>query len=174
MRRMVATQAEMLVRLMREHQADVWRYLRLLGCDASCADDLTQETFLYVLNHPLNEFSRAQTAAYLRRAARSLMLNLLRRERRVVALDEIEVADNAWNELTPQDGDARIEVLQRCVGKLEGRAKVAVRLRYGDGLSEAEVADKLGATEEAAKALLKRTRAALRECVERQAEHGRP
>ena len=28
------------------HQAGVWRYLRALGCDASLADDLTQDTFL--------------------------------------------------------------------------------------------------------------------------------
>ena len=35
-----------LAELVREHQADVWRYLRYLGADGHDADDLTQETFL--------------------------------------------------------------------------------------------------------------------------------
>ena len=33
-----------LASLVREHQADVWRYLRYLGAAADDADDLTQET----------------------------------------------------------------------------------------------------------------------------------
>ena len=37
-----------LERLVREHQAELWRYLRYLGSDAARAEDLVQETFLRV------------------------------------------------------------------------------------------------------------------------------
>lgn len=158
---------------MREHQSDTWRYLRLLGCDESRADDLTQETFLYVLRHGLVEHSRAATASYLRRAARNLLLNVLRREKRHVPLEDWDEADRAWQDLTSEDGEARLSALRRCMEKLAERARSAVRLRYGDGLGEAEVAARLGTSEEAIKALLKRARATLRACVERRADHGR-
>ena len=42
-------------RLVREHQAGVWRYLRVLGCPATEAEDLTQETFLAVLTRPFHD-----------------------------------------------------------------------------------------------------------------------
>ncbi|HCK71704.1 MAG TPA: sigma-70 family RNA polymerase sigma factor, partial [Planctomycetaceae bacterium] len=28
-----------------QHQSGVWRYLRVIGCEATLADDITQETF---------------------------------------------------------------------------------------------------------------------------------
>ena len=42
--------------LIREHQAGVWRYLRVLGCSRELAEDLTQETFLAVLEQILLEY----------------------------------------------------------------------------------------------------------------------
>ena len=38
--------------LIESHQAELWRYLRYLGCDAAEAEDLTQETFLAALSGP--------------------------------------------------------------------------------------------------------------------------
>ncbi|HEX7449919.1 MAG TPA: sigma factor, partial [Pirellulales bacterium] len=57
-------------RLIEEHQAGVWRYLRVLGCNAAEAEDLTQDTFLAVLEKPFHDYQRAATAAYLRQVAR--------------------------------------------------------------------------------------------------------
>src|SRR5437867_2915957 len=66
-------------RLVRDHQAGLWRYLRVLGCTASQAEDLTQETFLAVLQKPFQEFSTRATAAYLRQVARNLFISSRRR-----------------------------------------------------------------------------------------------
>ena len=49
--------------MIRQHQAGVWRYLRVLGCDSAGADDLTQETFLAVLQKPFQDYNPAATAA---------------------------------------------------------------------------------------------------------------
>ena len=50
-------------RLAAEHYVAVWRYLRLLGCDAALAEDLCQDTFLRVLEKPFDELSAKATAA---------------------------------------------------------------------------------------------------------------
>ena len=36
--------------LIQKYQNGIWRYLRVLGCEASLADDITQETFFE--SHP--------------------------------------------------------------------------------------------------------------------------
>ena len=48
-------------RLIVEHQAGVWRFLRAAGCEPNLADDLTQEAFVMVLQRPFVEYSRTAT-----------------------------------------------------------------------------------------------------------------
>ncbi|MCB9895779.1 MAG: sigma-70 family RNA polymerase sigma factor [Planctomycetes bacterium] len=161
------TQGDTLIRLMKEHQADVWRYLRFLGAEPSTADDVTQDTFIYMYRRLIDGDSRDSTGAYLRKAAKHFYLNRLRASKREVALD-FDAADTIWEALTPGTGDDRIDALERCLDKLAERARRAIDLKYRDGRKETEVAEAMDTSAEAAKALLKRTREQLRECVERQ------
>ncbi|MBE7491543.1 MAG: sigma-70 family RNA polymerase sigma factor [Planctomycetes bacterium] len=167
--RAVTTREEQLVEWMRRHQTDVWRFLRMLGCDRALADDLTQDVFLYVLDHPVADFGPAATAAYLRKTARNLYLNWLRDHRRELPLGLEAQSEAAWAELTPGDGsDQRLAALRRCLDKLADRQRRALDLRYRDGLSDAETAQAMQATPDAIKGLLKRTREQLRQCVQQQ------
>src|SRR5687768_1521864 len=75
------------VRLIETHQAGIWRYLRALGCENALAEDLTQETFLAVLQRPFQELSGAATAAYLRTTAHHLLISYHRRAGRVQAME---------------------------------------------------------------------------------------
>ena len=70
--------------IVRAHQAELWRYLRFLGCEATLVDDLIQETFLSLLQKPFEDRGPATTAAYLRRVARNHYLMALRKSARVV------------------------------------------------------------------------------------------
>jgi RNA polymerase sigma-70 factor (ECF subfamily) len=163
------TREDHLVALMAQHQADVWRFLRMLGCERALADDLTQDVFLWALDHPFEDLGRAATAAYLRKAARNRYLNWLRDNKRVLPLEIEAQSEAAWAEVTPEEGsDERLAALRCCLEKLEGRARNALDLKYRDGHSEAEVAQAMQATVDAIKGLLKRTRQQLRECVQRQ------
>src|SRR5687767_12307326 len=84
------------VRLIQVYQAGVWRYLRVLGCEASLADDLTQETFLAILNRPFEDVSATATAAYLRKTALHLYISHHRRMGRMRTEAEIENLDTTW------------------------------------------------------------------------------
>jgi len=156
-----------LIELMHAHQRGVWRYLRFLGADAALADDLTQETFIAAFEKPFDDLGPSATAAYLRTAARHLFLNVLRREKRNLPLGAIEEAEQAWNLLTPQgDSDQRLELLRKCLESLPQRGRRAIDLEYRDGRSGAEIALALESSEDAVKALLKRARGELRDCIE--------
>jgi RNA polymerase sigma-70 factor, ECF subfamily len=162
------TEHDSLIRLMREHQTDVWRWLRFLGADAATAEDITQETFIELYRNPISEFSRAATSAWLRKAARHRFLNSLRSRKQVELTPE--AAEAAWVALTPDSSDARLEALERCLDKLPERGRRAIEFKYREARKETEVAELMETTIDAAKALLKRTREQLRECIERQVQ----
>lgn len=154
-------------RLIETHQAGVWRYLRALGCDAAQADDLTQDTFLRVLQQPFQDYSPAATAAYLRRAAYHLFISARRRAGRVVSMDELDAVDNAWSRLAGEDnGEELLGSLRECLEQLTERARLALEMRFRDERTRAEIAARLSLSEDGAKNLLQRAKERLRECLE--------
>lgn len=162
-----ADEAADLARLVDEHQAAIWRYLRYLGARPAEADDLTQEVFLSVARTGFEQRSRSQTTAYLRTAARNQLITLRRRSRREVALPNLEAADAVWQERTADGWDDQLDAIRECIDSLEGRAKQAVDLQYQQKASREAIAEQLGMTADGVKSLLRRTRAVLRECVQR-------
>ena len=152
-----------------QHQTDIWRYLRFLGCDHAEAEDLTQETFLAVLRSPFEQRSHGETAGYLRRVARNQLLMLRRREGREPAMAELSAAENVWAAATVEGRfDPYLAALEDCLKLVVApRAREAVAMHYSDGASREAIAEALKMTADGGKTLLRRTRAALRECIER-------
>ncbi len=154
-------------RLIAEHQAGIWRYLRALGCDVAEADDLTQDTFLAVLQRPFKKYSAAATAAYLRRVAYNRFISARRRSGRVVLVEQIEEIDRAWGRLVSDDqGEALLEALKGCLEDLTQRARMALEMRFRDRSSRLEIAAALEITEHGAKNLMQRAKKQLRNCIE--------
>jgi len=158
------------------HRRGIWRYLRFLGCDEAAADDLTQETFLALSRGSGNGEAVRDPPAYLRGVARKLFLGWLRRNRREPSVENIsdlaaadlDAADEVWSQFAGEDGgDAWIEALRECVERLQGRGRQAIELHYRDDQSREQIARSLDMMPEGVKTLLRRTRAVLRECVER-------
>lgn len=157
-----------LAQLVERHQLRLWRYLRGLGCDASLADDLVQETFLKVLQKPFDYYDENATAAYLRRIAHNVFISVQRRSGKVVAVDDIRKFEKTWVKLvSDRDGDAYFDALRNCFDNLPDRARWALEMRFRDRLSRSDIADKLEISENGAKNLMQRAKARLRECVER-------
>jgi RNA polymerase sigma-70 factor (ECF subfamily) len=155
--------------LVRRHQAGVWRYVRFLGADGTEADDLTQETFLALARGQFVERDERQTAGYLRVVARNQLMALRRRQNREANTVELEAADGVWAAAAGPDGSLTkyLDALRDCLDKLEGRARQAIDLQYNDHAGREAIASQLGMQPDGVKTLLRRTRAILRECVER-------
>ncbi len=154
------------VRLIETHQAGIWRYLRAIGCEPALAEDLTQETFLAVLQHPFQELSGAATAAYLRKTAHNLFISYHRRAGRVVAMEDIESLDRSWARWAGDDnGDELLDALRDCLRGLGERARRALDLRFRDQQTRAQIAANLELTEDGAKNLMQRAKQKLRECI---------
>lgn len=166
-----------LTELVSKYYATLWRYLRLLGCDASLAEDLCQDTFLYVLEKPLEHRNDKSTMAYLRLAARNLFIDEIRRRRKISPADfdpalleagELDKADQAWEELNGDDvGQSWVEALRACVQSLVGKQRKAIEMQYMNKHSIAAIADSLKMKPSGVKTLLGRVRQRLRHCVER-------
>jgi RNA polymerase sigma-70 factor (ECF subfamily) len=158
-----------LERLVHEHQAAVWRYVRFLGAERAEADDITQETFLAIARAAFAERDERQTAGYLRVVARNQLLALRRRQRREVSTVELEAAESVWAAAAGPDGSlaAYLDALRECVAGLEGRSRRAIDLHYRDGASREAIAEALDMKPDGVKTLLRRTRGVLRECIER-------
>ncbi len=113
--------------LVRQHQADVWRYLRYLGAAPAEAEDLTQETFLEVLRKPFQQRSSAETAAYLRTVARNRLLMQRRSQSRKPATVDVDQLDDVWVATTGSTGslDPYVEALRHCLEtSLDERQKI--------------------------------------------------
>jgi RNA polymerase sigma-70 factor (ECF subfamily) len=155
------------VRLIEAHQAGVWRYLRAMGCDNALAEDLTQETFLALLQHPFQELSGTATAAYLRKTARNLLISHHRRSGRVLATEDVELLDNDWSRWVGKDnGEELLDALRECLQGLGERARRALELRFRDQNTRAEIAAALALSEDGAKNLMQRAKYKLRECID--------
>jgi len=154
--------------LVETYQAGVWRYLRAMGCEATLADDLTQDTFLAVLQRPFNDVSPAATNAYLRKTALNLLISHERRAGRVRSVEDVEQLDREWTRwMGDEDGEAVLAHLRDCFSHLTDRARLALEMRFRGEHSRLEIATALEITEHGAKNLMQRAKQQLRECVER-------
>jgi RNA polymerase sigma-70 factor (ECF subfamily) len=155
------------VGLIQAHQAGVWRYLRVLGCEAALADDLTQETFLAILQRPFQDVNASATAAYLRTTAFNLFISHRRRSGKVTAVEDVEQLDQAWSAWAGHDGgEDALDALRECLQGLTNRARLALEMRFRGDNSRAEIAAALEITEHGAKNLMQRAKQQLRECID--------
>jgi RNA polymerase sigma-70 factor (ECF subfamily) len=154
-------------RLVADHQDGVWRYLRALGCDANEAEDLTQETFLTVLERPFEYLGRSAAAAYLRKVAYHRFVTSRRRSGREIVVAELEKTDESWTRWAGNDnGEELLDALKACLQQLPQRARWALEMRFRDRLQRVAIAERLEISEHGARNLMQRAKQKLRACIE--------
>ena len=154
--------------LVRTHQAAVWRYLRYLGADEALADDLTQETFLKLLEHPPEVRGHVETSAWLRTVARNNYLMALRKVSKWMSVEEFEQLDVVWQQHEGNDeGESYKAALRDCLKTMADKARRAVELQFVAEQSRTDIAGALGMDPEGAKSLLRRAKEQLRKCIEK-------
>ena len=144
---------------------DVYGYL-VRRCDGpTVAEDLTAETFLAAVAAVQKGSVPQMTTAWLIGVARHKLVDHWRRQAR----DERNlraVADEPSPEDDPWDAHLDAAVAHDVLGRLGAHHRLALTLRYLDGLSVPEMAEHLGRTVHATEALLVRARLAFRRAYE--------
>ena len=144
---------------------EVYGYL-VHRCDGSAtAEDLTAETFLAAVSAVQRGTVPQLTTAWLIGVARHKLVDHWRRrardERNLEAVaNETAAADDPW------DVHLNAAVAHEVLARLGPHHRVALTLRYLDGLPVAEVADHLARTVHGTEALLVRARAAFRQAYD--------
>jgi len=138
---------------------------RILG-NAADAEDVVQEAMLRVWTHA----PRWQPLALFRTWLTRVVVNLcLDRKRRApwVALDAAgEIVDPAPGAGEKAERDERDRMVAAAIAKLPARQRAAIVLTYGDGMSNAQVADVLGTSVSAVETLLVRGKQNLRRAID--------
>ena len=155
--------------LIDRHSSGVWRYLRMLGCDESKADDLTQETFLRVLRRDaFVQHNEAATAGYLRRTAYNLLVSDHRKHKRMTTVPDGASIDEIWNRWAGKDvtGNQAVDALKVCFSGLTERAQIALTMRYTSEATRIQIAEALEISDHGARNLMQRAKSKLKDCVE--------
>jgi RNA polymerase sigma-70 factor, ECF subfamily len=158
----VPDQARELLTLYDDALGEVYGYLRRRCGSDAVAEDLTSETFMAAVGEVRRRRVDSVTTAWLIGIARHKLVDHWRRverEQRNLALvdaDGIDGSDDHWDvTLDALDATATLQ-------ELAPQHRLALTLRYLDGLPQAEVARHLNRTEGATEVLLVRARRAFR------------
>ena len=153
----------------REHVTPVWRYVRLRVPSDSDAEDVTSQVFEKALRSwPSYDAARGTVGGWLVGIARHAVADWWRKHGRELPSDDIgdRIAESAEDD---PEGDALRRLgaddVRRQLGVLTAREREAVALRFGSELSSSEVAAVLGVTPSAARMLVHRAIARLREVM---------
>lgn len=134
-----------------EHYADLLRFLaRRLG-DVEHAADVAQDTYLRLAALPAGEPIK-EPRAFLFRVAGNLAIDRLRSENRLSALRAEEDAAHELHDPTASPetsllaGEALAQ-LDAALGQLPDKARLALLLNRLEGLTHAQIAERLGVSE---------------------------
>lgn len=134
------------------HEPQLMRYLRRNWRDVDEIDDLRQEVYARVFD-AASERRPQSAAAFVQSVARNLLIDRARRSQ-VVSIEtfaDMEAVMPMADEFCPERHfSARSELrrLQSALDRLPPRCGEVVRLRKIDGLSQREVAELMGITED--------------------------
>ena len=133
------------------HEADVRSWLRRTGGAHSDIDDIVQETYCRLA--ALRSVAHiANGRAYFFRTARNIAIERIRRARivRIDCVTEIDALNVVDHEPSPERivaGRRELVRVQRLIEGLPERCREIFKLRRIHGLSQREVAQRLGVTE---------------------------
>jgi RNA polymerase sigma-70 factor (ECF subfamily) len=147
--------------LVLRHQQPAWRTAyRMLGCRQT-AEDVAQEAFLRVFQAADRYQPAASFRTYLYRIVVRLCLDCLRKRRAVTTDDLTQIVEShACPEQEAARGE-RARVVQSALNHLPAKQRLAIVLRYFEGLSGREIAAAMETSVKAVERLLARGRAAL-------------
>jgi RNA polymerase sigma-70 factor (ECF subfamily) len=160
---------EQFTRLWTEAQPRLAGYLNALMPDFQEAEDLLQNVAVVLLRKfPEYDCQRPFIGWAIGIAKREVLMARRRHARNFLCYQTelLERISEAYEELLPEL-DERSLALGECMQTVKGRAGLLLRLRYYEALRPSAIARRVGMAVVAVRVMLSRTRAALRDCIER-------
>ena len=140
------------------HQTEAWRVAYRFTGDAADAEDLAQEAFLRILDAAPRYKPTATFRTYLFRILNRLCIDHVRRKRPTVTDSLPQPADNAPSAIRRLSDRERDAAIQVAMDSLPPGQRMAVVLRYFEGLSGEEIAEAMDTSVKAVEGLLARAR----------------
>jgi len=137
---------------------------RILG-NAAEAEDVGQEAMLRVWTHAPRWQPLASFRTWLTRVVVNLCLDRKRRAPWVELEAAGEIADTTLGPGDRVEEDERERLLAAAIDRLPARQRTAIVLTYGEGMSNAQVAEMLGTSVSAVETLLVRGKQNLRRAL---------
>jgi RNA polymerase sigma-70 factor (ECF subfamily) len=144
---------------------------RILG-NAADAEDVAQEAMLRVWTHAPRWQPLAQFRTWLTRVVVNLCLDRKRRAPWVELETAGEIVDPAEGPGDQAESHERERLVAQAIAGLPGRQRTAIMLTYGDGMSNAQVAEVLDTTVSAVETLLVRGKQNLRRALDGAIDEG--
>ena len=152
--------------LVLRHQAEAWRVAYRYAGDAAEAEDLAQNAFLKLLDAAPRYKVTAKFRTYFFRILTRLCIDRGRKKRPILIEVLPDLADDSPSP-SQQASQAECEVMiQTALKALPADYRMAVVLRYFEGLSGAEMAVAMGRSVKAVERLLARAKAILKPHLE--------
>ncbi len=143
------------------HQAEAWRVAYRFTGDAAEAEDLAQDAFLKILDAASRYKPTATFRTYFYRVLTRLCIDHRRKKRPVLADPSPNMPDNTPSPSVQADWAERDALIQAALNSLPADYRMAVVLRYFEGLSGVEMAEAMGRSVKAVERLLARAKSAL-------------
>jgi RNA polymerase sigma-70 factor (ECF subfamily) len=143
------------------HQVEAWRVAYRFTGDAAEAEDLAQNAFLKILDAAPRYKPTATFRTYFYRVLTRLCLDYRRKKRPILAEPSPNAADGSPSPSVQASQAERETLIQAALDALPADYRMAVVLRYFEGLDGVEMAQAMGRSTKAVERLLSRARAAL-------------
>lgn len=138
---------------------------RRIARDDALAQDIVHDAFIKIWNGAGSfEPARGSARGWIYSVTRHLALNYVRNSAREVSVGEYDEASDPEHE-PAFEFSARSDRVYRCLEQLEPARRICIVHAYVDGYTHAQISQKLGTPLGTVKAWIKRSLAALRECM---------
>lgn len=160
---------ELLTEIFETYHMDVYTYLYSLCRDASLAEDLTSEVFLDVVKSIGSFRGASDIKTWLFTIARRRWIDHLRKKNREIRTESIhDLYESALPGTAAPAGERElVRMVEKLLKTLPLQTQKVVSMRL-DGYSYFEIAAKCGISESSARVIFFRTKAKLKEILEKE------